>query len=1751
MIRNRLPHLLAVLLVFAILTLGALAADNLQFRFDYEGSAPGWSTQYLRYNYDPGYFNGYAFEKSANLIDPGFISPTLDIQAEDYPYVIIRMKFSLDASWNHSGTVFFQTDGMNEFNQATSASFPFEKLSYGSFTDFVVDMTKNEKWTGHIKRVRVDPFEAPGSIGLESITFTSTLPEAEPETTKPADNSGTETEKKKESGYFEKPYTYDGRFTDVPQTEWYAPEIAKAYELGLINGKSDTVFDPDGGMTVAEAITLAARTKNNYGAADADFTAKAGEAWYAPYVAYAEVSGITAKDVFDDFDRPATRGEMAYLFSRALPNAEYASIASVASIPDVPQTHKYFSNILKLYTAGIVAGNDAVGTYNPESGVTRAEAAAILNRICNKDSRIRRNIAVERQSGTGAFVMSSEAKYLMDDVTFTNRHTGGVGSGWDVKETLSAPSKSAVWPSALKDDSPEREAYFTRKFLPVSDGVLDFEFGAAIYGNNGAYIAFTDENRTDAVRVELVNGAFCVKSPDGSLVDTGARCRSSSIHFNLYIDFAAHTFDLGIDGAYIGTYPLAANVPVSAFYYGVTKEGCLTITASYAFLRHNFLTVEKFVNAPDAVLPYDLRVIAENGYVAKENLYTADANGGTAALRPNAGGKAGIAKSFAPVSGNVVFETYVLLPENTDGAKIALKSGASDAFFLTASGGNFLAPDGKTVKNVVKNLWTIVRFEADTAAGTALVKINGKPAGTYAFASPAAAIDGYEITFASTEASVMYVDDIKAYVALPYPADYVPEPVIPDGDDYLVGLNVCSLWRTGTHYGWDEIAQYDEIEPVLGYYDEGSPEVSDWEIKFMSEHGIDYEIFCWYPTNSINAPIFRSPHDEAIFDGYMNARYSDKLRFAVMWENSGAAVKTMDDWKNYMVPYLIEYFFKDERYLKIDNKPLFTVWNTKFGDISSKEALDVLRDECRKAGFAGCEVMFYGNGGAFNPAFGETVKAAGGDSIGVYHYGSSGADVNKQLASLAALESITAVNTIPAVSVGFQNLGWGYGVQNRGLLPVSDYHIVTDEIKRILAGRDPFSPYSKTVIISTWNEYGEGTYVMPTVARGFGYLDGVRAAFTKGGAHEDAVPTPAQKQRINYLYDQSRRWLAPQLAVTAEETAAADPFAAAEVVKSLDLSAPMSGYGISDVTYNADTGILSLKATGNDPAIFYKDYFTAVPAADANAVHIRARITGNQSTVVQLFFRTSDGKEYSASKCANAALVQNEWADYYFDFSKNKEWTGSIVNLRFDPVNYKFDLTEISAIEFIRFEVPEEVIPYTVDVNGGKLAFIKDPEIRNGHVFVPLYPETGVPASMRSTVCAPLARMKAAYTWDKYNKILTVFTNEHSVTFTAGSATAVADGKNVTLTEPVTMYDGLPVLPIDTLAVLLGYAPVFHEDGNGLSIMTAGADSYEVIKNRKEYEYEFNLEGDVEDWTLQALSEMTARNGVLHCVSNGRDPAVSSPALKVNASLYPIIKVRMRFNRDNADSNDMAVIYFRTASAGLSESRTVRIQDLPVSSNGEYVEYTFKMGDHLQWNGTITGIRFDPFNATGSFDIDYIRFEKDPATAAAEALKAEREKNLDDTVVNGDAETVGYNPMYSGNSTITIVTRDDGGHCYNVKANSGKVWTYLRQDVKFVPDTAYVIEFDARLTGTNDGRTDDDLGTTIHANLIYHNGDKVADHFKAAGSLKVGEGWTHCSAEIAVGKDCTEESNVFAVYTNPIGDCGVNYEIDNIVLRKK
>ena len=57
-------------------------------------------------------------------------------------------------------------------------------------------------------------------------------------------------------------YTY-GQFADVNENDWYGINqqgaVANAFEYGLMKGTDSSTFNPTGDITIAEAITIAAR----------------------------------------------------------------------------------------------------------------------------------------------------------------------------------------------------------------------------------------------------------------------------------------------------------------------------------------------------------------------------------------------------------------------------------------------------------------------------------------------------------------------------------------------------------------------------------------------------------------------------------------------------------------------------------------------------------------------------------------------------------------------------------------------------------------------------------------------------------------------------------------------------------------------------------------------------------------------------------------------------------------------------------------------------------------------------------------------------------------------------------------------------------------------------------------------------------------------------------------------------------------------------------------------------------------------------------------------------------------------------------------------------------------------------------------------------------------------------------------------------------------------------------------------------
>jgi hypothetical protein len=142
---------------------------------------------------------------------------------------------------------------------------------------------------------------------------------------------------------------------------------------------SGGVFGPTGNITLAEAVTIAARVHSIYNGGGGAFVQ--GNPWYQVYVDHAIANGIIAANAFLDYGKAATRAEMAGIFARSLPGGEFAAQNTVTALPDVNSGASYGEAIFTLYKAGVLAGSDEKGTFNPGASITRAEAAAIISRV--------------------------------------------------------------------------------------------------------------------------------------------------------------------------------------------------------------------------------------------------------------------------------------------------------------------------------------------------------------------------------------------------------------------------------------------------------------------------------------------------------------------------------------------------------------------------------------------------------------------------------------------------------------------------------------------------------------------------------------------------------------------------------------------------------------------------------------------------------------------------------------------------------------------------------------------------------------------------------------------------------------------------------------------------------------------------------------------------------------------------------------------------------------------------------------------------------------------------------------------------------------------------------------------------------------------------------------------------------------------------------------------------------------------------
>ena len=172
-----------------------------------------------------------------------------------------------------------------------------------------------------------------------------------------------------------------GQYLDLPYyvTNWFDPYIAKATSYGLVGGYTDGTFRPDGSITLAECLVIASNMRDIYNGGDGTFPSGTSP-WYTVYVNYALRQGIIREGDFEDYDVPATRAEVAYIFAHALPDGALKKVNGKPDFSDVYAATDYRSSITALYQAGAIAGYED-GTFRPENTITRAEVCVILSGI--------------------------------------------------------------------------------------------------------------------------------------------------------------------------------------------------------------------------------------------------------------------------------------------------------------------------------------------------------------------------------------------------------------------------------------------------------------------------------------------------------------------------------------------------------------------------------------------------------------------------------------------------------------------------------------------------------------------------------------------------------------------------------------------------------------------------------------------------------------------------------------------------------------------------------------------------------------------------------------------------------------------------------------------------------------------------------------------------------------------------------------------------------------------------------------------------------------------------------------------------------------------------------------------------------------------------------------------------------------------------------------------------------------------------
>ena len=174
-------------------------------------------------------------------------------------------------------------------------------------------------------------------------------------------------------------------FWDISAVEWAKEDIVSLYEKGIVNGMSDGVFEPYGKVTRGQFAVMISRLLNKQTEFDENFSDVAADKYYYEHIGILKKLGLIQGRSETEFDPDSSisRQDMATLCYRILLKEQIITEASESSLEfnDSDKISSYAVNAVCAMTENGLLNGYEDNTFKPFGEATRAECSVFLNRV--------------------------------------------------------------------------------------------------------------------------------------------------------------------------------------------------------------------------------------------------------------------------------------------------------------------------------------------------------------------------------------------------------------------------------------------------------------------------------------------------------------------------------------------------------------------------------------------------------------------------------------------------------------------------------------------------------------------------------------------------------------------------------------------------------------------------------------------------------------------------------------------------------------------------------------------------------------------------------------------------------------------------------------------------------------------------------------------------------------------------------------------------------------------------------------------------------------------------------------------------------------------------------------------------------------------------------------------------------------------------------------------------------------------------